>query len=64
MSRTPTAYLSTSGGKFRVISQGLPICADKASLAEALDAAGQVGVKVSRHVWNGDAGKFEPPLPT
>lgn len=58
--REPKVYLSTSEGKFRVISQGLPISVDKRTAAEALAAAEQFKLKVSDRMWDGDAGQWRP----
>ena len=52
-------YLSTSGGKYRVISQGAPISADKSTREDALSVAARFRLEVSPRVWNGDAGRFE-----
>lgn len=54
----PTCYLSGSEGTFRVVYQGMPICNNKATAAEALAAADQMRVTVSNQMWDGDAGKF------
>lgn len=55
---TPPAYLSTSEGFWRVISQGLPICADKKTPAEALTAAEHLKVKIAPAAWNGDRAQW------
>ena len=55
---TPPAYLSISEGRYRVISQGMPICADKATPAEALTAAQNLRVIVAPVAWNGDRGEW------
>jgi predicted amidohydrolase len=55
---TPPAYLSTSEGHWRVISQGMPICADKATPAEALTAAQNLRVIVAPVAWNGDRAEW------
>lgn len=52
------AYLSYSNNKWRVIYQGLPLCADKATRTEAEAAAKQMKVKLSDTYWNGDIGEF------
>jgi hypothetical protein len=54
------AYLSYSSNKWRVIYQGLPLCADKATRAEAEAAAAQMKVKLSDTFWNGDTGEYFP----
>jgi hypothetical protein len=55
---TPPAYLSTSEGRWRVISHGLPLCADKATPAEALTAAQNLRVIVAPVAWNGDRAEW------
>jgi hypothetical protein len=55
---TPPAYLSTSEGRWRVISQGLPVCADKKTPAEALTAAKHQRVIVAPVAWNGDRAEW------
>ena len=52
-----TGYLSTNNGQWRVIVQGMPICADKATRKEAEQSAVQLRVCVTG-VWDGDAGEF------
>lgn len=56
--RPGRGYLSTSGGRWRVISQALPICDDKATPAAALAAARQLGLEIEAAAWNGDAGHW------
>jgi predicted amidohydrolase len=55
---TPPAYLSISEGRYRFISQGMPICADKATPAEALTAAQNLRVIVAPVAWNGDRAQW------
>jgi hypothetical protein len=55
---TPPAYLSISEGRYRIISQGLPVCADKKTPAEALTAAKHQRVIVAPVAWNGDRGEW------
>jgi predicted amidohydrolase len=55
---TPPAYLSISEGRYRVISQGMPVCADKATPAEALTAAQNLRVIVAPVAWNGDRAQW------
>lgn len=55
---TPPAYLSTSAGLWRVISQGLPICADKKTSIEAIRAAEHLKVKIAPVAWNGDRAEW------
>lgn len=56
-------YLSTSDGKFRVISQGMPVTNDKPTAREALDAAAKCSARVfvadGDTFWDGDAGVFK-----
>lgn len=55
----PKAYLSTSSGAWRVIVQGMPLCADT-TLEGAYIVARLFGIKPeSLQVWNGDKGNFE-----
>ena len=56
--RPARGYLSTSGGRWRVISQALPICDDKATPATALAAARQLGLELEAAAWNGDRGEW------
>ena len=49
-------YLSTSHGKWRVISQAMPICADKDTPMEALAAAETMRLVIDPAAWNGDRG--------
>jgi len=55
---TPPAFLSISEGRYRVISQGMPICADKKTPAEALTAATHQRVIVAPVAWNGDRAEW------
>ena len=55
---TPPAYLSISEGRYRVISQGMPICADKDTPAEALTAAKHQRVILAPVAWNGDRAEW------
>lgn len=50
-------YLSFSGGAFRVIVQGMPICKDGTPL-EALRAAKSMRVDLGKAAWNGDRGQW------
>jgi hypothetical protein len=54
------AYLSYSSNKWRVIYQGMPLCTDMATRAEAEVAAAQMKVKLSDTYWNGDKGDYFP----
>lgn len=49
----PVTLLSTSGGKWRVIHQNMPGCADKATRAEAEAYATWAGLRIT-HLWDGD----------
>ena len=55
---TPPAFLSISEGRYRVISQGMPICADKLTPREALKAAQDLRVIVAPVAWNGDRAEW------
>jgi hypothetical protein len=57
---TPPAYLSHSAGQWRVIVQGLPICADKRTAAEATATAHAQRVKLAPVFWDGDTGTWKP----
>ena len=50
-------YLSFSGGAYRVIVQGMPICKDGPAL-DALRAAKSLRVKLQPAAWNGDRGQW------
>jgi hypothetical protein len=54
----PPAYLSHSAGQWRVIVQGLPICADKKTSIEAVRAAEHLKVKIAPVCWNGDRAEW------
>jgi len=56
----PKVYLSASDGKYRVISQGIPISPDKRTAAEALEAATRFKLRVADQMWDGDAGAWRP----
>ena len=53
-------YLSTSGGRYRVIHQAIPISPDRETASEALLAARHFGLKIADRAWDGDAGHFVP----
>ena len=57
---TPPAYLSHSAGQWRVIVQGLPICADKRTATEATAAAHAQRVKLAPVYWDGDSATWKP----
>jgi hypothetical protein len=55
---TPQVYLSTSDNSWRVIFQGMPLCADT-----TLERAQHVAIRYGYNpgalpVWDGDAGRF------
>lgn len=52
-----TGYLSFSGGAYRVIVQGLPICKDGPP-ADAMRAARALRVTLQPEAWNGDRGEW------
>jgi len=50
-------YLSTSGGKWRIIHQGMPLCRDTdRTTAEKYTA--QLKIKLPAFIWNGDSGHW------
>jgi hypothetical protein len=51
-------FLSFSHGFYRIIFQAMPICADKRTMREALEAAAALGVPVSNEAWNGDRAEW------
>lgn len=54
----PSAYLSTSRGLWRVIYQGLPLCADTTrERAEA--CARQFRLALAPRLWNGDVATWQ-----
>jgi hypothetical protein len=55
---TPPAYLSTIGGRWRIISQGLPVCSEQATAAEAMRFAEKYHMKMAPVAWNGDRGEW------
>ena len=55
---TPKCYLSTSDGRWRVISGGLQVCADKPSRDEAMATARALKLTPTA-LWDGDAGVFK-----
>jgi len=55
----PRDYLSTSEGKWRAISQGVPVCADTSDRDRAVVCARQFKLNLSHGlVWNGDKGAW------
>ena len=59
--KTPKAYLSTSGGAWRVISREQPLTRDLPTMDEALQAVSHLrpALDLSHgYVWDGDAGAF------
>lgn len=58
MQPNPDTYLSTSGGMWRVIHKGLPICADTPDRSRA-ELAAKAYSLVPTALWNGDASRFE-----
>lgn len=51
-------HLSFSDGHYRIVHMGVPVCADKNSLAEALRVADQFRLELLSVAWNGDLGKW------
>lgn len=56
----PSIYLSASEGRFRIISQGVPVAPDRLTEREALDDARRFKVKVADRFWDGDSGTWKP----
>ena len=56
--KTPETYLSTSGGAWRLIHQGAPLCAD--TDRERAEACARCFNLKPAAIWNGDRGQFEP----
>ena len=52
-----TGFLSFSGGAYRVIVQGMPICTDGPA-PDALRAARSLRVPLQPVAWNGDRGEW------
>jgi hypothetical protein len=56
----PRDYLSTSEGRWRAISQGVPVCADTPDRDRAVTCARQFKLNIAHGlVWNGDKGSWE-----
>ena len=51
-------HLSFSDGHYRIMHMGMPVCADKNSLAEALRVADQFRLELLPVAWNGDLGQW------
>lgn len=56
----PSVYLSASEGRFRVISQGVPVAPDRMTEREALEDARRYGLKLAARFWDGDVGEWRP----
>ena len=54
----PACYLSTSEGLWRLIYQGMPLCADTPERARAEACARQMKVKPAA-LWDGEKSRFE-----
>lgn len=53
----PTTYLSTSGGQWRLIHRGMPLCAD--GPRERAEATAQhYRLTPDARIWNGDRGEW------
>jgi hypothetical protein len=61
LKHTPDCYLSTSGGKWRLIYQGLPLCADGSKERAENVARHYKFDPAALETWNGDAGKWVNP---
>jgi hypothetical protein len=51
-------YISFGSGDYTVIVQGMPICANKKTLAEAMKAAEFMKVTLLGEAWNGERGEW------
>jgi hypothetical protein len=56
--KTFDGYISFGSGNFTVIVQGMPICADKKTLSEAMKAADFMKVNLLGEAWNGERGEW------
>lgn len=56
--KNPKTYLSFSAGGFRVIHQGMPLSADKATHGEALAVCSHFRLTPDAEMWDGDKGAF------
>jgi hypothetical protein len=54
----PKVYLSFSGGRYRVIDQGMAVSRDAPTAQEALANVARFNLKVSDRMWDGDAGRW------
>lgn len=52
-------YLSASAGKWRLIYQGMPLCAD-GSRERAESVAAHYKLALPAEYWDGDAGRMVP----
>lgn len=62
----PRSHLSTSGGAWRVIHDGMPLAADVPTEAAAVAAVAKYGDRVDLShgwIWDGDAGAWRKPEP-
>lgn len=56
--KMPAAYLSKSGGNWRVVNHGMPVCRDTDE-ANARAIAARFKLDIShRQVWDGDKGDW------
>ncbi len=55
----PPAYLSCSDGKWRLVNQGLPLCADT-TREQAEACAKSFRLALPAVYWDGDTGAFVP----
>ena len=51
---TPRGYMSYGNGTYRVIQDGIPICANKFTMQEATQEALHANVTMASISWNGD----------
>ena len=53
-----SGYISMGQGDYTVIVQGMPVCNNKKTLAEALRAADFMRVELHDEAWNGERGEW------
>ena len=56
--RKSQGYISFGLGEFSVVVQGMPVCNNKQTLAEAKRAAEFMRVELHSEAWNGERGEW------
>lgn len=56
--KEPQTYLSISENAYRIIHQGMPLCADKRTAAEAMAVARFYKCNLPDVAWNGDRAEW------